>query len=245
MSLDSRSILELAREMDLDDRRVAERARRLMDVPAPPAEDPAPLIEVLRCLDLTTLEPDDTPDRVRALCARARSLDPSPAAVCVLPHLVEVAARELGGSGIRVAGVAGDFPAGEAPLDRKVAEVRRVREAGAGEVDVVIDRRALLERGPSAALDEVRSLVEAAEGALVKVILETGALDARASAEGALAALAAGAAFVKTSTGKRQPGATSERALVLMEAVRAVEAAGGPSGGVKVAGGVRTPEQAL
>ena len=210
----------------------------------------------VRMMDLTTLEGADTPAVVRQLCARAvtpvwrdgerdSSVGPC-AAVCVYPDLVAVAKRALTGSRVKVASVATAFPSGQSPLAVKLAELRCAVEIGADEIDMVIHRGALLAGDHARVFDEIAASKEACGGALLKVILETGELGSYDMVRLACdIALAAGADFVKTSTGKIQPAATPGVALVMLEAIRDHFYATGRRVGLKVAGGVRTARQAL
>lgn len=203
-------------------------------------------------VDLTTLEGADTPGKVAALCSKARRPDPArsevppAAAVCVYPDLVARAKAELVGSSVAVASVATAFPSGRASLPVKLADVRDAVDAGADEVDMVIDRGAFLAGRYGRVLDEVRAVKEACGGAHLKVILETGELVTYDNVRRASwIAMLGGGDFVKTSTGKVHPAATLPVALVMLEAVRDFADVGGARVGVKVAGGVRTTKDAI
>jgi len=204
----------------------------------------------VRCMDLTTLEGSDTPGKVAQLCAKARRPDavdpsvPAVAAVCVYPQLVAAAAAALQGSGVKVASVAGTFPAGLGPASARVEEVRWAVEQGADEVDIVLDRSSFLAGRYGRAFDAIAASKEAAGRAHLKVILETGELGSYDQVRRASAlAMAAGADFIKTSTGKVTPSATLPVALCMAEAIRDHHAATGRAVGLKVAGGVRTAKQ--
>jgi deoxyribose-phosphate aldolase len=206
----------------------------------------------IRTIDLTTLEGSDTPGKVAALCSKAMRPDPvdssipSVAAVCVYPNLVPVAVERLRGSGVKVASVATSFPSGQAPLDVKLAEVGDVVEMGADEVDMVIDRGAFLSGRYAKVYDEVVRVKEAAGEAHLKVILETGELGTYDNVRRAsLLAMAAGADFIKTSTGKLPSAATLPVALVMLEAIRDVYEETGRMVGMKPAGGIRNAKQAV
>ena len=169
----------------------------------------------VRMTDLTTLEGQDTPGKVRALCAKARRPDPADpevppvAAVCVYPDLVEVAARELEGTGIHIASVATGFPSGRTTLEVKLSDTRAAVAAGADEVDMVIDRGAFLAGRYGQVFHEIVQVKDACGGAHLKVILETGELATYDNVRRASwLALLAGADFIKTSTGKVQPAST-------------------------------------
>jgi deoxyribose-phosphate aldolase len=200
-------------------------------------------------IDLTTLEGQDTPGKIRALCAKARHPGfgaPQVAAVCVYPDLAGLAAAELHGSGIKVASVATAFPSGRAALDVKLADVKSAVAAGADEVDMVIDRGAFLSGRYRAVYEEIEAVRAACDGAHLKVILETGELGALDNVRRASwLAMLAGADFIKTSTGKVSPAATLPVTLVMLEAVRDWLAATGRHVGVKPAGGIRTTKDAI
>jgi len=203
-------------------------------------------------IDLTTLEGADTPGKVRAMCAKARRPDPgdpgvpSVAAVCVYPDLVALAKRELAGSGVAVASVATAFPSGRASMEVKLADVRDAVDAGADEVDMVIDRGAFLAGRYGQVYDQIRRIREACGGAHLKVILETGELATLDNVSRASwLAMLAGADFVKTSTGKVSPASTLPVALVMLSSVRDFADATGRKVGVKVAGGIRTAKDAI
>src|SRR6476661_1713099 len=206
----------------------------------------------IRCCDLTTLEGQDTPGKVAALCSKAIRPDPSDlsvpsvAAVCVYPNLVPTAVERTRGTSVKVASVATAFPSGQAPTDVKVAEVREVVEMGADEVDMVIDRGAFLSGRYAKVYDEIVKVKEAAGDAHVKVILETGELGTYDNVRRAsLLAIAGGADFIKTSTGKIPSAATLPVALCMLEAIRDVYEETGRAVGFKPAGGVRQAKQAI
>jgi deoxyribose-phosphate aldolase len=206
----------------------------------------------VRMMDLTTLEGQDTPGKVAALCSKAVRPDPtdltipSVAAVCVYPNLVATAVERLRGSDVRVASVATGFPSGQTTLDVKVAEVREVVEMGAHEVDMVIDRGAFLSGRYAKVYDEVVRIKEACGEAHLKVILETGELGTYDNVRrAALLAMAAGADFIKTSTGKLPSAATLPVTLVMLEAIRDVYDETGRKVGMKPAGGIRQAKQAV
>jgi deoxyribose-phosphate aldolase len=206
----------------------------------------------IRMIDLTTLEGADTPGKVRALSTKAMQPDPgdtgvpSVAAVCVYPSLVPVARRTVRGSGVRVASVATAFPSGQASLEVKLADVRSAVEAGADEIDMVIDRGAFLSGRVGQVYDEVVAVKDACGEAHLKVILETGELGTYdAVRRASLVAIAGGADFIKTSTGKVTPAATLPVTLCMLEAIRDVHDETGLVIGMKPAGGIRTAKQAI
>ncbi len=206
----------------------------------------------VRMIDLTTLEGADTPGKVSALSSKAVRPDPSDltipsvAAVCVYPNLVPTAVERTRGTSVKVASVATAFPSGQAPLHVKVAEVRDVVEMGADEVDMVIDRGAFLSGRYAKVYDEIVQVKEAAGDAHVKVILETGELGTYDNVRRAsLLAIAGGADFIKTSTGKLPSAATLPVTLVMLEAIRDVYEETGRRVGMKAAGGIRQAKQAV
>ena len=196
---------------------------------------------ILPLVDLTTLRDDDTDAVVTALCGKATTPRGAVAAVCVFPRFVPTARRALAGRLLRVATVA-NFPPGDDDASRAADETRRAVEAGADEVDVVFPWRAFLDgaRGHGEAL--VAACRAAAGARTLKVILESGAFrDPTVLAAAAREAVAGGADFLKTSTGRREPGATPEAARALLEVAAAAR---GRDVGLKVSGGVRTTAQA-
>lgn len=206
----------------------------------------------IQTMDLTTLEGADTPGKVAALASKALRPDPadpsvpSVAAVCVYPSLVPAARERLDGSGVKVAAVATGFPSGQYPTAVKVADVRAAVELGADEIDMVIDRGAFLSGRYAKVYDEIVQVKEACGGAHLKVILETGELGTYDNVRRAtLLAIAAGADFVKTSTGKISPAATLPVALCMLEAIRDVYEETGRRIGFKAAGGIRQAKQAV
>ena len=218
------------------------------------------LLRAISCMDLTTLSGDDTDERVRRLCAKARqpiqhevvrllgieNLEIRVAAVCVYHSFVETALRALEGSGIKVAAVSTGFPAGLSPLDERVAEIRRSVEAGAHEIDVVITRGLVFAGRWSALFDEIATFRAACGPAHMKVILGTGdLLTLRNVARASVVAMMAGADFIKTSTGKETTNATLPVGLVMTRAIREYALKTGMAVGFKPAGGIRTAKQSL
>ena len=206
----------------------------------------------IRMMDLTTLEGQDTPGKIAAICAKALRPDPvdptipAVAAVCVYPNRVADAKKRVQGAGVKVASVATSFPSGQSPTHFKVSEVREVVELGADEVDMVIDRAAFLAGRYAKVYDEIVAVKEACGDAHLKVILETGELGTYDNVRRAsLLAIAAGADFVKTSTGKINPAATLPVTLCMMEVVRDVYTETGRMVGIKPAGGIRASKQAV
>jgi len=206
----------------------------------------------IRMVDLTTLEGQDTHGKVRALAAKAMRPDPADqtcpaaAAVCVYPDMVATAKEVLGDSGVNVAAVATAFPSGRAALDIKLADTRDAVEAGADEIDMVIDRGAFLSGRYLQVFEEIVAVREACGSAHLKVIFETGELQTYDNVRRASwLAMMAGGHFIKTSTGKVQPAATLPVTQVMLEAVRDFREATGQMIGVKPAGGIRTSKDAI
>ncbi|WP_054020301.1 deoxyribose-phosphate aldolase [Piscinibacter sakaiensis] len=195
----------------------------------------------LRCLDLTSLREDDTAERIVALAERARTPHGAPAALCVYPAWLQTARAALDARGLRAVRLATvvNFPRGESPVGTVCDEVAAARAAGADEIDVVLPWRALQagdEAGPAALLAAVRT---ACGPQPLKVILETGELETPdAIARASRVALAAGADFLKTSTGKTARHATPEAAAVMLAEIDQARSAGGRPCGLKVSGGV-------
>jgi deoxyribose-phosphate aldolase len=206
----------------------------------------------IRMVDLTTLEGQDTPGKVRALCAKGRRPDPTDpscppvAAICVYGDLVPTAAEALAGSSIHIAAVATAFPSGRAPLDVKLADAKAAVAAGADEIDMVIDRGAFLAGRYLDVYDDIVATKQACGDAHLKVILETGELATYDNVRRASwLAMLAGGDFIKTSTGKVSPAATLPVTLVMLEAVRDFRNQTHRQVGVKAAGGIRVAKDAV
>ncbi len=207
---------------------------------------------VIRCIDLTTLEGSDTVGKVVAMCAKAVRPDPtdpsipSVAAVCIYPWLVPTAVAATAGTGVRVASVAGAFPAGLGPLAPRLEEIRDVVAMGAAEVDIVLNRSLFLGGRYQQAFEELVAAKEAAAPAHLKVILEVGELGSYDRVrQASVLAMAAGADMIKTSTGKIGSSATLPAALCMMEAIRDFSRDTGMPVGIKVAGGVRAAKDSI
>lgn len=218
------------------------------------------LLRAVTCIDLTTLAGDDTPERVRRLCAKARhpvrrdilaaleatDLPIQTASVCVYHGLVEAAAEALAGSGIPVCAVSTGFPAGLSPMSQRLAEIKASRQAGAGEIDIVITRAHVLRAEWRALYDEVSAFREACGPLPMKVILGTGDIRTLPGvARASLVAMMAGADFIKTSTGKEKVNATLPVGLVMVRAIRAYGERTGYQVGFKPAGGISKAKQAV
>ena len=218
------------------------------------------MLRAISCIDLTTLSGDDTDERVKRLCAKARQplgqeiveklgieeLDLHTGAVCVYHLFVEAARRALEGTNIPVAAVSTGFPAGLSPLEQRIAEIRRSVEAGAQEIDVVITRAHVFGAQWQRLYDEIVAFKDACGPAHLKVILGTGdLLTLRNVARASVVAMMAGADFIKTSTGKETVNAVLPVGLVMVRAIREYVEETGMAVGFKPAGGIRTAKQSL
>ena len=218
------------------------------------------LLRAIACMDLTTLSGDDSAERVKRLCAKARrplqdhlvkalgieELHLHTGAVCVYHAFVETAVKALQGSGIPVAAVSTGFPAGLSPLAERVQEIRRSVEAGASEIDIVITRAHVFNGDWNALYDEVAAFKEACGASHMKAILGTGdLLTLRNVARASWVAMMAGSDFIKTSTGKEAVNATLPVSLVMVRAIREYAERTGMAVGYKPAGGIKTAKQAM
>jgi deoxyribose-phosphate aldolase len=216
------------------------------------------MLRAITCMDLTTLSGDDTDERVRRLCAKARqplqpalveqlgieALNIQVAAVCVYHRFVETACRALQGTKVRVAAVSTGFPAGLSPLPDRIAEIRHSVEAGASDIDVVITRAHVFGGRWQELYDEIAAFKLACGSAHMKVILGTGdLLTLRNVARASFVAMMAGADFIKTSTGKEPTNATLPVGFVMTRAIREYAQETGMAVGFKPAGGIRTAKQ--
>jgi deoxyribose-phosphate aldolase len=242
----------LSRVPAVDEVGVNERVARFQSRSIKTASKVEALKLVLSMIDLTTLEGQDTPGKVRQLCQKAIHLHdalpglPHVAAVCVYPTMVSIARQALEGRDINIASVATAFPSGQAPLSVKLEDTRMAVEAGANEIDMVISRGEFLAGQYGHVFDEIVAIKEACGDAHLKVILETGELGTldrvrRAS----VLAMHAGADFIKTSTGKIQPAATMQVTLVMLQAIRDYYYETGRMVGMKPAGGISSAKLAL
>ncbi len=218
------------------------------------------LLKAVTCIDLTTLNGDDTPERVKRLCAKARQpvrldiLDAlgvgdrgiTTGAVCVYHRFVSTAVQALEGSGIPVAAVSTGFPAGLVPHDVKLQEIEASVADGAREIDIVITREHVLTGNWQALYDEMRDFRAACGDAHVKAILATGDLKTlRNVARASLVCMMAGADFIKTSTGKEGVNATLLVTLVMLRMIRAYQERTGQKVGYKPAGGISAAKDVL
>ncbi len=230
-------------------------ALRVKDISSKPLtlSEKLPIFKtILNCIDLTTLSGDDTNEKVVNLSKKALSYKneklgmETTAAVCVYPVFAGAVSETLSGSNVKTACVAGAFPSGQSPLEIRVEEVKYAVENGADEIDMVISRGKLIEGDEDFVFEEVSAIKEACGAAHLKVILETGELKTveliRRASE---IALLSGADFLKTSTGKIQPAATPEAYLIMLDTIKEYYNKTGRKIGIKPAGGISEPEDAL
>jgi deoxyribose-phosphate aldolase len=243
---------DLGRVPAVDEVGVNERVERFQSRSIKKASKVEALKMILSMIDLTTLEGQDTPGKVRQLCQKAIHLHdampglPHVAAVCVYPTMVGVAKEALQGHDINIASVATAFPSGMSSLEVKLDDTRMAVAAGATEIDMVISRGAFLAGQYAHVFDEIVAVKEACGDAHLKVILETGELGTldrvrRAS----VLAMHAGADFIKTSTGKIQPAATMQVTLVMLHAIKDYYRETGRMVGMKPAGGISNAKLAV
>ena len=246
------SLPDLCRVTLVDEVGVTERVARFRTRSIKADAKVAALRMILSMIDLTTLEGQDTPGKVRQLCRKALHLHdalpdlPNVAAVCVYPTMVGIARQTLGDADIKVASVATAFPSGMSPRSIKLEETRMAVGEGADEIDMVISRGAFLQGDYGYVFDEIAAIKDACGDAHLKVILETGELGTldrvrRAS----VLAIHAGADFIKTSTGKIQPAATMPVTLVMLQAIRDHFHETGRMVGMKPAGGISSAKLAI
>lgn len=252
-ALETRPILpDLSKVPAVDEVGVDERVARFRSRSIKTTAKVEALKLALSMIDLTTLEGQDTPGKVRQLCQKAIHLHdampglPHVAAVCVYPTMVGVAREALEAHDINIASVATAFPSGMAPLNVKLEDTRMAVAEGANEIDMVISRGAFLAGEYGFVFDEIAAIKEACGDAHLKVILETGELGTldrvrRAS----VLAMHAGADFIKTSTGKIQPAATMQVTLVMLQAIRDYFRETGRRVGMKPAGGISNAKLAI
>ncbi|TVQ15839.1 MAG: deoxyribose-phosphate aldolase [Bacteroidetes bacterium] len=226
--------------------------QRILNAGLPAADRKKLLSSIMGIIDLTTLEGADTDQKVIDMCRKGMGIEklglglPNVAAVCVYPTLVRTAREALEGSHLKVAAVAGAFPAGQSPIHIKVEEVKYTVGEGADEIDMVISRGKFLEREYNLVFDEIAAIKEACGDAHLKVILETGELQSPTLIRRASdIAIAAGADFIKTSTGKIQPAATEVSMMVMLQAISDHYRETGKMVGIKPAGGISDNDKAI
>ena len=236
----------------INEEEVASNVAQIINNPANSLDEKEALKIILSCIDLTTLEGGDTKERVKELCAKAKSFNaiasdiPNVAAVCVYPTFAALVKEELKGSGIKTACVAGAFPSGQSPLFVKLVEVKYALDEGAEEIDMVISRGSFLEGEYKKVYDEIASIKDYCNTAHLKVILETGELKTLTNIRIACEiALEAGADFLKTSTGKITPAATETAFYIMCKSIKEYNIKTGKKVGIKAAGGISETDQAI
>jgi deoxyribose-phosphate aldolase len=235
-------IFEKSYKIDADE--IQNRINQIIELKLTATEKIEIYRRILGMIDLTTLDGTDNNQKISSLCEQAKAM--KTAAVCVYPPFVAYARQELGETEIQVASVAGAFPSGQSPIEVKLAEISYAIEQGAHEIDMVISRGKFLEGDYQTVYDEIAAISSICEDVHLKVILETGELKnldhiRRASD----IAISAGADFIKTSTGKIQPAATTDAFLVMLDAIKTHHQNTGVKIGIKPAGGISEPEQAI
>ncbi len=228
------------------------RLKKLLSVPLRDMSAQEAYRFLLNSIDLTTLEGADNSDTIKALCDKALSYRDdkrkvlTPAAVCLYPPFVAQAKEALKGSSVKVATVAGAFPAGQSPIEIKLMEVKYAVQQGTDEVDMVISRGKFLEGKYQEVYDEICAIREVCKNVTLKVILETGELKTPQNIyRASQIAIIAGADFIKTSTGKVSVNATPEAFLVMLDAIRAYWQKTGRKVGIKAAGGISDCDNAM
>jgi deoxyribose-phosphate aldolase len=210
------------------------------------------LKQILSFIDLTTLSGDDTTQKVTDLCKKAISFENNSvglsnvAAVCVYPIFANLVYESLKPFDVKVACVAGAFPSGQSPLAVRISEVEYAVANGADEIDMVISRGKLIEGNADYIFEEVKAIKKACKNAHLKVILETGELKTVALIRQASElSILAGGDFIKTSTGKIEPAATTEAFLIMLDTIKEYYEKTGKMIGIKPAGGISKPDEAI
>ncbi|MFZ4401343.1 MAG: deoxyribose-phosphate aldolase [Bacteroidales bacterium] len=245
-------MLDFTNHITIDEIVVANEVKKILEKGLGKFTEKKALSILLNCIDLTTLEGADTKEKVNALCEKGLSYNqkgkniPNVAAICIYPPFAKQVLDKLKGSGIKTACVAGAFPAGQSPLFVKLIEVKYAVDEGAEEIDMVISRGTFLEGNYQTIFDEISSIKQFCGNAHLKVILETGELQTLTNVRIASdISIAAGADFIKTSTGKINPAATEEAFYVMMQSIKSHYEKTGKMIGIKPAGGISEPHQAL
>lgn len=215
-------------------------------------KNPAKILSLIfSCIDLTSLEGNDTNTKIKTLCNKVLAINkdneiPSVAAICVYPSFAKLVSEKLKNSNIHTASVAGAFPSGQSSIDVKLKEIKWAIEQGAQEIDMVISRGKLIEGNYQAVFDEIVAIKKCCKDIHLKVILESGELEnvknIRIASD---LAMYAGADFIKTSTGKIDEGATPSAVYIMLQAIKDFYTATGKKVGIKPAGGISTEETAV
>jgi deoxyribose-phosphate aldolase len=229
---------------------VPEETRKILGNPLPEQEQNDALLRLFACMDFTSLEGTDHPEKIRNLCLKAISFGekglPFPAAVCIYPPFISLAKQTLQGTPVKVATTAAAFPGGQLPLHLKLEEIKYAVGEGADEIDVVISRGTFLAGDYNRIYRELDAMREVSGNKTLKVILETGELQSPENiARASEIAIEAGADFIKTSTGKTTPAATEEAVYVMLRVINEYHLKTGKQVGIKPAGGIADPATAL
>ncbi len=245
-------MIEFQKNININESQVTEEVKNILQKGLGKYSEKDALRIILNCIDLTMLEGADTKEKVDALCEKGlnymqKGKDiPNVAAICVYPTFAKQVSEKLKNSGIKTACVAGAFPAGQSPLFVKLAEVKYALNECAEEVDMVISRGTFLEGNYQTIFEEVAAIKQLCGNAHLKVILETGELQTLTNVRIASdISIAAGADFIKTSTGKILPAATEEAFYVMLQSIKSHYDTTGKMIGIKPAGGISEPHQAL
>lgn len=243
---------DFSKTLPINDKEIDSRVHQIINTSKDHSNARQNLKRIMGIIDLTSLEGADTRQKIMEMCEKGEGIEklglglPNVAAVCVYPTLVSTARQALERSKIRIASVAGAFPSGQSPLHIKIEEVKYAIEQGAEEIDMVISRGKFLEGEYNLVFDEIAAIKQACDNAHLKVILETGELKTgtliRRASE---IAIAAGADFIKTSTGKIQPAATEQAMLVMLETIKDHYESTGKMVGIKPAGGISDTKKAV
>ena len=236
----------------ISDQELNQRINSIIDTELENMDTTSAYRSILSMIDLTTLEGSDNVKRISELCTQAKDFEleseniPHVAAVCVYPPFIKQAKDLLKDKTIQVASVAGAFPSGQSPIEVKLAEISYAVDQGADEIDMVISRGKFLEGDYQTVFDEIKAIKEVCGNSHLKVILETGELKTLENIRKASdIAIYAGGDFIKTSTGKIQPAATEEAFVIMLDAIKEYYENTGKKIGIKPAGGISEPEDAL
>ncbi|MDE5785242.1 MAG: deoxyribose-phosphate aldolase [Duncaniella sp.] len=235
-----------------DDAVVAARVKEILEKHLEENRNEETLKKIFNSIDLTTLKSTDSQQSVANFVERVNAFEeeypalPNVAAVCVYPYFVPIARTVLDVSEVDIASVAGSFPSAQTFIEVKIAEIALAVEAGADEIDVVFGLGDFFDHDYEELCDQLQEMKHACRNALMKVILETGALkSAKNIRDASVLSLYSGADFLKTSTGKEYPGASLEAAYIMCECIKEYYEQTGRMVGFKVSGGVATTDEAL
>ena len=239
-------------QVTTDDALVASKVNEILEKHLEENRKPEVLRQLFNSIDLTTLKSTDSQQSVANFVERVNAFDnehpdlPNVAAVCVYPNFVPVTRTVLEVSSVDIASVAGCFPSAQSFIEVKMAEIALAVEAGADELDIVFPLGDFFDKDYEEVADQISEMKHACREAILKVILETGALKSAQNIRNAsVLSLYSGADFLKTSTGKEYPGASLEAAYIMCECIKEYYAKTERMVGFKVSGGVSTTEDAL